>query len=53
MKILEFYQDKRDFYIVSEFLEGGELFDRIEAEGNISEFNAARMMKQVLSAIKY
>ena len=29
LKIYEFYQDERSFYIVSELCSGGELFDKI------------------------
>lgn len=29
VKIYEFYQDKMNFYLITEFIEGGELFDRI------------------------
>ena len=29
LKVYEFYEDKRNFYIVTELLTGGELFDRI------------------------
>ena len=29
VKVLEFYQNEKYFFIVTEFLEGGELFDRI------------------------
>jgi len=29
LRIYEFYQDHNNFYIVTEFCEGGELFDQI------------------------
>lgn len=29
VKIYEFYQDKSNFYLITEFIEGGELFDKI------------------------
>lgn len=30
IKIIEYYESKRSLYIVTEFLDGGELFDKIE-----------------------
>ena len=36
-----------------ELLEGGELFDVIIAQGSFSEADAARIMKQLLSAVNY
>lgn len=29
VKIYEFYQDNKNLYLVTEYIEGGELFDRI------------------------
>jgi len=53
MKIYEMYEDKNKYYIVTEFLEGGELFDRIIENDHFSERDAAKIMKQLLSAIAY
>ena len=53
MQIYEVFNDKTNFYIVSEFCQGGELFDAISKKGSFSENEAARIMKQVLSAICY
>ena len=53
MKVYEFYQDDHYFYIVSEFLTGGELFDKISNLGFFSEKKAAHTMKQILSAVRY
>ena len=53
MQIYEVYNDKTNFYIVSEFCQGGELFDATSKKGSFSENEAARIMKQVLSAICY
>lgn len=55
MKVFEFFQDEEYFYIVSEYYNGGELFDKISNMSN-SDFNekfAAETMKQILSAISY
>ncbi|CAD8079716.1 unnamed protein product [Paramecium primaurelia] len=53
IKIFEFYQDERFFYIVTELCTGGELFDKIRAEGSFSEKKASEIMKQILSAVHY
>ncbi|CAD8205468.1 unnamed protein product [Paramecium pentaurelia] len=53
IQIYEFYQDDRFFYIVTELCTGGELFDKIRAEGSFSEKKAAEIMKQILSAVNY
>lgn len=45
LKIYEFYQDAKYFYIVSEMCTGGELFDRIQEEGHFSERKAAQIMR--------
>ena len=53
MKILEFYQDDGQFYIVSEFYNGGELFERIISMKQFSERMAANTIRQILSAVYY
>jgi calcium-dependent protein kinase len=53
MKIFEFYEDKSNFYIISELCQGGELFDMITDKKCFSESEAAPIIKQLLSAICY
>ena len=53
LKLYEFYQDKKNYYIIMELCTGGELFDHIEKKGSFSEKEAAYVMKQVLSAVRY
>jgi calcium-dependent protein kinase len=53
MQIFEFYEDKKNFYIITEFCDGGELFDKIVEKGQLSESDAANIMKQLLSAVSY
>ena len=40
-------------YLVLDYVEGGELFDRIVDEGNFTEKDASRIMKQMTEAIQY
>ena len=52
-KIYEFYQDKKTFYLISEYLKGGELFNYITQGGDTSEKTVCVIMEQVLSAVNY
>ena len=53
MKVIETFEDKKNFYVVTEMFTGGELFDRITKEQFFSEREAANIMHQVLSAVNY
>ncbi len=53
VNIFELFQDKRHYYLITEYCSGGELFDRIKKEKYLSEYMAAEYIKQILSAIVY
>ena len=53
MQIFEFYEDNINFYIVSEFCSGGDLFNFISTKGILNEREAYNIIKQILSAICY
>ena len=53
MKIIEFYQDDKKLYIVSEFYEGSELFHKVSSRHTLGESQVADIMKQILSAVNY
>ena len=53
MKIYEYYEDDRYFYIISELCKGGELFERIVDQIRLEENEAAEIMRQILSAVAY
>lgn len=53
IKIVEYYESTRSLYIVTEYLEGGELFDKITEKGSFNEHEACEVISQVLSAIAY
>ncbi len=53
MQIFEFYEDKKNFYIITEICDGGELFDQIVKKGSFTEYEAANVIKQILSAVNY
>ena len=53
MKIYELLEDRDHFYISSELLMGGELYERIVKIKKFSEQKAAKIIYQVLLAISY
>lgn len=53
VRLHEFYQDEKNYYIITEFCGGGELFDRIVNSGSFSEAKAAGYMQQVLSVLNF
>lgn len=53
MTLYEFSQTVELFYLVTEYCAGGELRARIDALQRFSEHLAARVMKQLLSAVAY
>lgn len=53
VQIYEYFEDKSNFYIISEFCSGGELFEKISEKGQFSEKDAAYILKQILSAVCY
>jgi calcium-dependent protein kinase len=53
VRIYEFYRDKQNFYLITEYIEGGELFDKIAKQRCLTEVDAAKIMKQLLSAVVY
>ena len=53
IEIYEFYEDKANFYIVSELCKSGELFDKITEKGCFKEAEACPIMLQLVSAKCY
>ena len=53
MRINQLLHDKVNYYIVSELMEGGELFDRVVKAEKFTEAISSQVMKQVLLAINY
>ena len=53
LKYYECYMDDYNYYIVTEFCPGGELLSFIVKERGINDWQAAFIMKQVLSAVNY
>lgn len=56
IKLYEIFEDKKYYYIITEFLTGGELFEKITDEEFYSDFtekDAANLMEQVFAGINY
>ena len=53
LKLCELYEDTLRYYVVSELLTGGELFDYVIKLGHLSESTAAKIMQQIFSAVTY
>jgi calcium-dependent protein kinase len=53
LRLYEVFEDKKCIYLVTEYCEGGELFDEILHRGSFTEMDAAKVIKQLLSAIAY
>lgn len=47
------FQDHKRFYIVTELVTGGELFDQIIKRNHFNERDAAVVIEQVLNAVNY
>ena len=52
VKIFEFYNAEKEYYLIMEYCGGGELFDRI-VKSKLTEIQCAYIMYQIISAINY
>jgi len=48
LKLYEYFEDEKNFYIITEMCKGGELFDKIVEKEFFTEPEAAHVMKQIL-----
>ncbi|XP_065860073.1 CBL-interacting serine/threonine-protein kinase 9 [Euphorbia lathyris] len=53
IKIYEVMASKRKIYIVLEFIDGGELFDKIAKFGRLNEDEARKYFQQLIHAVDY
>ena len=52
VKMIEWHETETHFYIISEYVSGGELMDFINEKGGLSEPQARKVFKQLLNAIQ-
>jgi calcium-dependent protein kinase len=53
IKIYEYFIDDINYYVIMEYVSGGELYDTITSWNNFNEKKAAYIMNQILSAVSY
>lgn len=53
IKLYEYYVDDLNYYFITDFAEGGELYEKIYEIRNYQECDSACIMEQLLSAISY
>ncbi|CAD8150941.1 unnamed protein product [Paramecium pentaurelia] len=53
VKLYELYQDQTNYYMITEYLSGGELFERIKKMQVFTEKRASELILQILLAINY
>ncbi|CDR43429.1 CYFA0S12e00452g1_1 [Cyberlindnera fabianii] len=53
VKLKGFYEDDDSYYLVMEFVSGGDLMDFVAAHGSVGEEAAKEITRQILEAIKY
>lgn len=53
IKIFEVYNDSKNYYLLTEFCEGGDLFGMIQKTDNFNEKIASKIMKEIVNAVLY
>jgi len=53
VQMKEVFEDKQKMYLITELVEGGELFDRIRHKKVFSEYTSFFITRQLLDAVKY
>jgi calcium-dependent protein kinase len=53
IKMFEYFEDEKRYYLIMEYCSGGELFDEIINQGKFSELLAAQVMRQIFSSILF
>jgi calcium-dependent protein kinase len=53
LKLMEIFEDDKWFFMVMEYMQGGELFEKIVQRGRYSERDAASIFKQIVSGVEY
>lgn len=51
--IMDFYQDSQNYFIVSEYLQGGELFDFLHKKGILNEKITFSIMRIIFQTVNY
>ena len=52
-KLYNHFEDEKSFYLIMEFCEGGNLFQRLHRQKYFMEFEAGQIFREVLLAVEY
>ncbi|TVY35656.1 Serine/threonine-protein kinase [Lachnellula subtilissima] len=53
MRLYDIWENRTEIYLVLEYVDNGELFERITSSGRLGEEEAIRYFRQILSAVGY
>lgn len=53
VKLYEFYQSENIIFLVYEWMDGGELFDRISRTNNYTEYNVCQAFRKIVDGVRY
>jgi len=53
LKIYEFYENEKNFYLICEYCGDGDLYDKIVSNAPFNEYVSSHLMRQILSALHY
>ena len=53
LKTYDFFEDLNNFYLIMDYINGGDLFTKMEQYGRFSEKTASKIMKQLLLALSH
>lgn len=53
IKAYEMFEDEENYYIITDLYKGGDLFDRVQVEGPLSEADVAIVVHRLLCGIHY
>ena len=52
VQLLDFYEEEEFFYLVRDYMSGGNVFDRISKQNKYTEKNAKELTKSLLTAVR-
>ena len=53
IRVIDLLEDAKNYYIVSEIVEGGELFKRLQALESFTEDQACNIVHQIMLGLNY
>ena len=53
LKVFEYFEDPRNYYLVMEYCSGGDLFDELDRVKSFDEISASKIMSQILAGVAY